>query len=553
MNLIHTTLYSLGSILLLLLVGSFLALPQMSYGQTPSSTTTVAVSMTKAISGDNQGFALSDFSYHVSGNGIDQVVPHSQSVDLPVGTYTIEELVPAGFVKDDWRIGWWGACENESDYDTTITIDDGNVDHGFLDCHADNQYRPDQPQIEGCTDPDAENYDPAADVDDGSCTYDNGGGNGETYLIEGYVWHDLDKDGVIDEDEDRLEDWEVLLTSGTSTSTTTSDSDGYYSFVVTAGSYTLREVVMEDWEQVFPTPTSYNITVPETVAQLPFPLNWLIKTAQAQTPVTSGPFNFGNVLSSNGGGGNGGFDCSLNASDTSVSSGAKVTLSWDATGASYAALNQGIGTTTAVGTTSVTVNSDTTYTLTANDGQSTTTCSVAIDVGNGGDDDDDDDNPGGGSSGVFCRYLHLSSSDYTRGASYDLTWVTRRGSSMSITANGTEIFATTTNDTVDTGTTTVVANEPTTYELTVMRGSRDDTCSVTLGNRSSGGGGGSSSGGGTPRVLGEQVNAVPLGAPDTGFVGGITWTAWAALATFLGLVLTGTGVWYRRRFATVTR
>ena len=104
--------------------------------------TSVDLYLNKHISGENIGFALSDFSYHVTGNGVDQIVPHDSTIALGVGTYSIEELVPAGFVKTDWRIGWYGQCEAGSTYSTTITIDDGNIDHGTLYCEADNQYRP---------------------------------------------------------------------------------------------------------------------------------------------------------------------------------------------------------------------------------------------------------------------------------------------------------------------------------------------------------------------------------------------------------------------------
>lgn len=98
--------------------------------------------LNKQISGDDQGFELSDFSYHVYGGEIDAIVPHDSTVRLPIGVYTIEELVPEGFNKEDWRIGWYGQCESGDTFVTTITVDEGNVDHGTLYCEADNQYRP---------------------------------------------------------------------------------------------------------------------------------------------------------------------------------------------------------------------------------------------------------------------------------------------------------------------------------------------------------------------------------------------------------------------------
>ena len=89
-------------------------------GCTPTST--VKLEITKAISGVNQGFELSDFSYRVTGNGFDVIVPHGGMIPLSIGIYTIEELVPEGFVKEDWRIGWYGQCERGDTFFTTIEI-----------------------------------------------------------------------------------------------------------------------------------------------------------------------------------------------------------------------------------------------------------------------------------------------------------------------------------------------------------------------------------------------------------------------------------------------
>jgi hypothetical protein len=536
--------FALMGLGLLLTIASYLAmLPTAEAIAAPTSTATVTLTITKAISGVDLGYELSDFSYRVTGPGVDAVVPHANSIDLPIGEYTIEELVPAGFVKTDWRIGWYGACDAGSAYSTTITIDDGNVDHGWLDCQADNQYRPvNQPEIEGCTDPEADNYDPAADVDDGSCTTGTGGGD-ETYLITGFVWHDVNEDGVIDDDEDRLENWEVQLTSDDTLATTSTDGDGYYEFVVTAGTYTLAEVIEEDWQQVYPTPTTYTITVPEDIAYaaVPFPLSLVVAVAHAQTSIVGGPFNFGNVFvgGNNGGGGNG-FTCSLSASASSVASGSSVVLTWDATGSLNTEINNGVGSTTAVGTTSVAVSSDTTYTLIADNGQATTSCSASVTVSSGGGSN----GGGGGSSRPVCEAFILSDTNFVSGATSTLSWETRRGRELSITANGVEIFATTTDAVVDAGTTTVVATERTTYELTVTRGSRTDTCSVGHSNPSRSGGS-RGSGGGSPEVLGEQVSTVPVGAPNTGFGGAAsTVPQWLALGSFLLLV---TGFWLVRR------
>ena len=123
---------------------------------------TVNLYLNKQISGETLGYALSDFSYRVTGNNVDTIVPHDSFIPLPEGTYTIEEIVPDGFIKDDWRIGWYGQCERGSTFTTTITIDERNIDHGTLYCEADNQYRP-----ELNSDNDESDSEEAADTDRG--------------------------------------------------------------------------------------------------------------------------------------------------------------------------------------------------------------------------------------------------------------------------------------------------------------------------------------------------------------------------------------------------
>ncbi|MEZ4200019.1 MAG: hypothetical protein R3B69_00215 [Candidatus Paceibacterota bacterium] len=389
----------------LLCVWAALTLPVLADTAT-NTPETVDVVVSKAISGDMRGFSLSDFSYHVSGGAVDTIISHGGSVALAIGTYSIEELVPSGFFKSDWRIGWYGACDAGSAYTTSITIDEGNVDHGTLDCQADNQYRPDNgdnPEygctdvaannydesatiddgsceydpdpIPGCTDSAANNYDPTATEDNGSCTYD------ETWLIEGYVWHDEDENGVIDETEDRLENWMLQITKDDTVLTTTSASDGYFSFYVPAGTWVLSEVVESGWSQVFPTPTSYTIVVPDDLQDqvtVGLPWRWFVNVAHAQ--VIGGPYNFGNVFTGSNGGGGNGFSCSLSADDTSVRENARVSLTWDASGSASTSIDNGVGSVAATGSTKVVVSSDTTYTLTAFNGSDTTTCSVAIDT-----------------------------------------------------------------------------------------------------------------------------------------------------------------------------
>jgi len=135
--------------------------------------------------------------------------------------------------------------------------------------------------------------------------------------------------------------------------------------------------------------------------------------------------------------------------------------------------------------------------------------------GGGGNDDGDsgsgeDSDSSGGGSRPRCDALTIT----TSGAGHMLTWETHFGSSLSITQEGTEIFSSDDDDTVDNGNAFVTTADAT-YVLTVTRGGREDTCTLKA---SDGGNGSGGTGGGRPdgRVLGDQVDVVPLGAADTG-------------------------------------
>lgn len=72
--------------------------------------------------------------------------------------------------------------------------------------------------------------------------------------------------------------------------------------------------------------------------------------------------------------------CSLSASATSISAGSQVTLNWNTSGARSVTLNNGIGNVALSGNMTITPLGTTTYVLTAQNGDSTTTCSVTITV-----------------------------------------------------------------------------------------------------------------------------------------------------------------------------
>jgi len=149
-----------------------------------------------------------------------------------------------------------------------------------------------------------------------SCVAYNEAPEGETlYTIDGYVWNDENEndtwdrsecDGQCDEEsEDPLEGWTISVTNGEDTFETTSNPDGYYSFLVPAGTWTVTETVQSEWEQTFPNEGTYEVTVPTVEITLNFPFNLFIGTAHAQT-ITS--YDFGNVFvgSTSSGGGSGG-------------------------------------------------------------------------------------------------------------------------------------------------------------------------------------------------------------------------------------------------------
>lgn len=379
-------------------------------------------------------YTADEFSFNVSGYGTVNLTASTDDyasaiVLLPAGTYTLEEVGPDGFVEDDWTVQWSGyACDNYNGpiVSTTMNVTDdatGNV------CRADNQFRGEPEPILGCTDPDAENYDPAAEEDDGSCEYDNGGGNGgdeeatltitkvvvgtstsptnfsfsinngtstafeadgsntltvatgtygvtevgtttgytvtynncasivlqdgdsatctitntlttnggggggngtstELYRIEGFVWHDEDKNGEIaTSTESFLEGWTVTATNGTTTMSTTTDATGYYYFDVEAGTWTISETLMSSWSQSYPANNQHVVTVPEAEeVTLGFPLNLFFSVAHAAVVETFGDYNFGNYQTgdsggSGGGGGGGGGTSHIAGTDSSVSGG----------------------------------------------------------------------------------------------------------------------------------------------------------------------------------------------------------------------------------------
>jgi len=109
------------------------------------------------------------------------------------------------------------------------------------------------------------------------------------YTIEGYVWNDANRNGVWDDGEDPLEGWELNAVSGKSDYQDLSDENGYYSFSVPAGTWTIFETVQNEWAQTYPEGGTYEVAVGPVTFNL---LDWLVPTAHA----VYFSYNFGNVF-----------------------------------------------------------------------------------------------------------------------------------------------------------------------------------------------------------------------------------------------------------------
>lgn len=126
-----------------LIAAAFVVGPVPSHAQT-AATSTVQFTVLKQLMGPST-FTADDFSFAISGNGIDEEVASGESIELPLGTYTLTELAPSGFDQDMWTILWSGpdvSCADDDDDDTTATFTIDNPNKDPVDCRAQNQYRP---------------------------------------------------------------------------------------------------------------------------------------------------------------------------------------------------------------------------------------------------------------------------------------------------------------------------------------------------------------------------------------------------------------------------
>lgn len=386
-------------------------------GGDPDPTGTVKI--VKELSNSND--TTTEFTFDPSwSTNFTLVAGASTSVELDVNTYSVEEInIPDGWALDDV------VCLYEDSSTTTVSNISVLEDETVV------------------------------------CTFVNEEIVEETFLLYGYVWEDENENDTWDGEQLFFEQgegqgdfelpmvgWTVKATNGDLEFSTTTDSNGYYYFNLPAGTWTITEILQNEYAQTFPNNNeSYEVVV-GTVANgesnsfFASVMDFFIPTAHAQVAVTTfGPFNFGVVF---------------------------------------------------VGPTITT-------------------------TGGGG---------GGGTPSPRCDLFEGDVS----GDDIKLKWETRNGRDLKITANGVEIYKTSVLSSVDDDTFDTSFSGATEFELTVYRSTRNDTCTLTVGEDD-----GLGPVGPTPQVLGEQVSVVPLGAADAG-AGGTSGSNLPSVFTILFLL-----------------
>ncbi len=238
-------------------------------------------------------------------------------------------------------------------------------------------------------------------------------------------------------------------------------------------------------------------------------------------------------------------DLTFTASVFSINRGTDVTLSWDAADADSVSISV-INEDTLSGSTVVSPTQDTNYVLTANRGDETINCPVAINVSTGG-------GGGGGGGGTTPRCeFEASDSRISAGEKISLEWETRNTNEITVTDDrGNVIF--TTDDYLSTEKRKyydyeieVKPTRDTTYTLLAERGRRDRECTVEVEVERGGGSGSSNkvivleTRDQQPLVTGISMTEVPY----TGFKSGLALTivfyvllvTWALYVTYLLVV-----------------
>jgi uncharacterized repeat protein (TIGR01451 family) len=243
--------------------------------------------------------------------------------------------------------------------------------------------------------------------DDVLCVFtndeDTGGGDEDpTYIIDGFKWNDLNGDGEWQDDgenpEPGLPNWVISITNGEDSDSTMTDENGYYSFKVLAGDWTVSEVQQPGWEQTSPQPVG---DATEGVCTATLGELVVDQDADSVSSVEQQlECNFGNKAVEERE-----LSCSISASDTSIDEDDDVTIFWNTTLADSVTLN-GESVNPSGSQLFENLQSDTTYTLDATEDvvegeDNVAECEVTIEV--------DEDN--GGSSSGGSRTKRSSSSD----------------------------------------------------------------------------------------------------------------------------------------------
>ncbi len=161
-------------------------------------------------------------------------------------------------------------------------------------------------------------------------------------------------------------------------------------------------------------------------------------------------------------------------SDSDVEEGDRVTLTWRTTGADDVRINNGVGDVSDDGSERVTIDEDTTFTLTARNGNDTDTCRVSIDADEDNDSDNDND-------AIPRCTLRISDTTITSGQSVTLSWDNLRTDRVVLRDNHGNEIADSGDDSdlnEDDDSIVVRPTRSTNYTLTAYNGSDTRTCTV---------------------------------------------------------------------------
>lgn len=514
---------------LLLFVALLAAVSQQASVHTAQAAVqeTVTVALQKKFSGPvPEGYTADLFSFIVKGDTLgeqvvtlthDTDVTANGSIDLPIGEYTIEEVGPNDFVPGEWRPGWYGdACEGNSDFETTITVDESNVDHGTIYCQADNQWR-----------------------------------YGTLRVVKEFVGTTTD-----------YENFEFTVTQGETVKYDGPfDTDGDMEIVVGEGAYVVEETVYagyapsysEECEGVMDFEGSATCTITNTYKGEPYSQStYYSQSSYGGGNGTTTYLVFGYVWhDENSNMCWEGFDCEDEATTTEPDlDGWTVTITNGSTTHSTTTNAEGyyyFYVPAGTWTISEVVQTDWTKTYPSENGhvvevggdfsqgESITLFAQIIHFflptvfaqsqieygpfnfgnnfsgggysqGSYGGGYGQGSYGGGGSSSPRCDVFEVANED---GNTVTLRWETTRGDRLVITEDGDEIYEEDDDDIVDEGELEVTVSGNGQYELTVYRSIRSDECTLDLGDSGRGGGNGSPDG----EVLGETL---PIGGPATG-------------------------------------